>query len=233
MSVCLCVARARKCGFSVSQSHISGLPFPHLSRVGEALSGSAAQPWGSRGPSGQPALCCPLPPRLGASGAGKGRACPGSGSGAEGSQPVTAATAASRREARPRGAPPGCTGDPARRPPTRLRGPPSFPQIAKQSLRPFCTVCNRYFKTPRKFVEHVKSQEHKDKAKELKMFEKEMAGQDEDHFITVDAVGCFEDGEEGKGGRGVKAVRRKPGKSRIVLKTQSPNCIPQANPVGV
>ena len=46
-------------------------------------------------------------------------------------------------------------------------GLPSFPQIAKQSLRPFCTVCNRYFKTPRKFVEHVKSQGHKDKAKEV------------------------------------------------------------------
>lgn len=44
--------------------------------------------------------------------------------------------------------------------------PPS-PQIAKQSLRPFCTVCNRYFRTPRKFVEHVKSQGHKDKAKEV------------------------------------------------------------------
>lgn len=69
-------------------------------------------------------------------------------------------------------------------------------KIAKQSLRPFCTVCNRYFKTPRKFVEHVKSQGHKDKAKELKMFEKEIAGQDEDHFITVDAVGCFEDDED-------------------------------------
>uniref|UniRef100_A0A2R9ADJ5 CDKN1A interacting zinc finger protein 1 n=1 Tax=Pan paniscus TaxID=9597 RepID=A0A2R9ADJ5_PANPA len=68
--------------------------------------------------------------------------------------------------------------------------------IAKQSLRPFCTVCNRYFKTPRKFVEHVKSQGHKDKAKELKSLEKEIAGQDEDHFITVDAVGCFEGDEE-------------------------------------
>ncbi|XP_025769535.1 cip1-interacting zinc finger protein [Puma concolor] len=68
-------------------------------------------------------------------------------------------------------------------------------KIAKQSLRPFCTVCNRYFKTPRKFVEHVKSQGHKDKAKELKMLEKEIAGQDEDHFITVDAVGCFEGDE--------------------------------------
>lgn len=49
-------------------------------------------------------------------------------------------------------------------PPTGL---PSFRQIAKQSLRPFCTICNRYFKTPRKFVEHVKSQGHKDKAKEV------------------------------------------------------------------
>lgn len=39
--------------------------------------------------------------------------------------------------------------------------------MAKQSLRPFCTVCNRYFRTPRKFVEHVKSQGHKDKAKEV------------------------------------------------------------------
>lgn len=44
---------------------------------------------------------------------------------------------------------------------------PSFPQIAKQSLRPFCTICSRYFRTPRKFVEHVKSQGHKDKAKEV------------------------------------------------------------------
>ncbi|XP_034491955.2 cip1-interacting zinc finger protein isoform X2 [Marmota flaviventris] len=69
-------------------------------------------------------------------------------------------------------------------------------KIAKQSLRPFCTICNRYFKTPRKFVEHVKSQGHKDKAKELKTLEKEIAGQDEDHFITVDAVGCFEGDEE-------------------------------------
>ncbi|XP_033048064.1 cip1-interacting zinc finger protein isoform X6 [Trachypithecus francoisi] len=69
-------------------------------------------------------------------------------------------------------------------------------KIAKQSLRPFCTVCNRYFKTPRKFVEHVKSQGHKDKAKELKSLEKEIAGQEEDHFITVDAVGCFEGDEE-------------------------------------
>lgn len=46
-------------------------------------------------------------------------------------------------------------------------GLPAFPQVAKQSLRPFCTVCNRYFKTPRKFVEHVKSQGHKDKAQEV------------------------------------------------------------------
>uniref|UniRef100_A0A452DVI2 CDKN1A interacting zinc finger protein 1 n=1 Tax=Capra hircus TaxID=9925 RepID=A0A452DVI2_CAPHI len=69
-------------------------------------------------------------------------------------------------------------------------------KLAKQSLRPFCTICNRYFKTPRKFVEHVKSQGHKDKAKELKTLEKDVASQDEDLFITVDAVGCFEGDEE-------------------------------------
>ncbi|XP_052038138.1 cip1-interacting zinc finger protein isoform X2 [Apodemus sylvaticus] len=69
-------------------------------------------------------------------------------------------------------------------------------KVAKQSLRPFCTICNRYFKTPRKFVEHVKSQGHKDKALELKTLEKDTGSPDEDHFITVDAVGCFESGQE-------------------------------------
>ncbi|KAH0505292.1 Cip1-interacting zinc finger protein [Microtus ochrogaster] len=69
-------------------------------------------------------------------------------------------------------------------------------QIAKQSLRPFCNICSRYFKTPRKFVEHVKSQGHKDKAKELKTLEKEIVNPEEEHFITVDAVGCFESDQE-------------------------------------
>ncbi|XP_038192661.1 cip1-interacting zinc finger protein isoform X2 [Arvicola amphibius] len=69
-------------------------------------------------------------------------------------------------------------------------------KIAKQSLRPFCTICNRYFKTPRKFVEHVKSQGHKDKAKELKTLEKEVVNPEEEHFITVDAIGCFESDQE-------------------------------------
>ncbi|XP_035292691.1 cip1-interacting zinc finger protein isoform X1 [Cricetulus griseus] len=69
-------------------------------------------------------------------------------------------------------------------------------KIAKQSLRPFCTICNRYFKTPRKFVEHMKSQGHKDKAKELKTLEKETTSPEEYHFITVDAVVCFESDQE-------------------------------------
>ncbi|KAL1786376.1 cip1-interacting zinc finger protein isoform X2 [Sigmodon hispidus] len=69
-------------------------------------------------------------------------------------------------------------------------------KTAKQSLRPFCTICNRHFKTPRKFVEHVKSQGHKDKANELKTLEKEPASPEGDHFITVDAVGCFERDQE-------------------------------------
>lgn len=144
-----------------------------------------------------------------------------------------------------------------RLPTSTALGLPSIPQLAKQSLdlsAPFATATS---KTPRKFVEHVKSQGHKDKAKEvtpapsedrgpggaepgqrphsklrciqskihsraggigalwgvrwlgcrivaaqadlspyppgkLKTLEKDVASQDEDLFITVDAVGCFE-----------------------------------------
>uniref|UniRef100_A0A8C3IJK2 CDKN1A interacting zinc finger protein 1 n=1 Tax=Chrysemys picta bellii TaxID=8478 RepID=A0A8C3IJK2_CHRPI len=70
-------------------------------------------------------------------------------------------------------------------------------KLAKRSLRPFCTVCSRHFKTPRKFVEHMKSPEHKQKAKEVRLGEKELGGpEDSEELITVDAVGCFEDDEE-------------------------------------
>lgn len=34
-------------------------------------------------------------------------------------------------------------------------------QVCKQRGRPFCPVCKRHFRTPRKFVEHMKSAEHK------------------------------------------------------------------------
>ncbi|XP_060697569.1 cip1-interacting zinc finger protein-like isoform X1 [Hemiscyllium ocellatum] len=76
-------------------------------------------------------------------------------------------------------------------------------KLAKYSLRPFCTVCSRHFKTPRKFVEHMKSPEHKQKVEEVKLKrssqDKDQAGQDDpEDLITVDAVGCFdEDDEEG------------------------------------
>ncbi|NXT85445.1 CIZ1 protein, partial [Zapornia atra] len=70
-------------------------------------------------------------------------------------------------------------------------------KLAKRSLRPFCTVCSRHFKTPRKFVEHMKSPEHKQKAKEVRLGEKEMGSpEDSEELITVDAVGCFEDDDE-------------------------------------
>uniref|UniRef100_A0A4W3JK64 Matrin-type domain-containing protein n=1 Tax=Callorhinchus milii TaxID=7868 RepID=A0A4W3JK64_CALMI len=62
-------------------------------------------------------------------------------------------------------------------------------KLAKYSLRPFCTVCSRYFKTPRKFVEHMKSSEHKQKVVEVcEAFPEDM--------ITVDAVGCFDEDDE-------------------------------------
>ncbi|KAM6431025.1 cip1-interacting zinc finger protein [Liasis olivaceus] len=70
-------------------------------------------------------------------------------------------------------------------------------KLAKRFLRPFCTVCSRYFKTPRKFVEHMKSLEHKQKAQEVRLAEKELDGpEDSEELITVDAVGCFEEQDE-------------------------------------
>ncbi|XP_039177492.1 cip1-interacting zinc finger protein [Crotalus tigris] len=70
-------------------------------------------------------------------------------------------------------------------------------KLAKRFLRPFCTVCSRYFKTPRKFVEHMKSLEHKQKAKEVSLAEKEPGGpEDSEELITVDAVGCFEEQDD-------------------------------------
>ncbi|XP_075376014.1 cip1-interacting zinc finger protein isoform X2 [Mycteria americana] len=80
-------------------------------------------------------------------------------------------------------------------------------KLAKRSLRPFCTVCSRHFKTPRKFVEHMKSPEHKQKVKEVRLGEKELGSpEDSEELITVDAVGCFEDDddeeEEEEGGAG-------------------------------
>ncbi|XP_041429148.1 cip1-interacting zinc finger protein-like isoform X2 [Xenopus laevis] len=70
-------------------------------------------------------------------------------------------------------------------------------KLAKRSLRPFCTVCSRHFKTPRKFVEHMKSPEHKQKSQELRMWEKESWSPEEsEELITVDAVGCFEEEDE-------------------------------------
>ncbi|XP_040461864.1 cip1-interacting zinc finger protein isoform X1 [Falco naumanni] len=80
-------------------------------------------------------------------------------------------------------------------------------KLAKRALRPFCTVCSRHFKTPRKFVEHMKSPEHKQKAKEVRLGEKELGSpEDSEELITVDAVGCFEDDddeeEEEEGGAG-------------------------------
>uniref|UniRef100_A0A8C6SIW3 C2H2-type domain-containing protein n=1 Tax=Neogobius melanostomus TaxID=47308 RepID=A0A8C6SIW3_9GOBI len=55
---------------------------------------------------------------------------------------------------------------------------------SKKSSRPFCSVCRRHFRTPRKFVEHMKSREHKQQVKLEEAQDEEM--------ITVDAVGCFE-----------------------------------------
>ncbi|MBN3324393.1 CIZ1 protein, partial [Atractosteus spatula] len=64
-------------------------------------------------------------------------------------------------------------------------------KMAKHSSRPFCTVCKWHFRTPRKFVEHMKSPEHKQRVEEVGC----VAGEILEELITVDAIGCFE-GEE-------------------------------------
>ncbi|XP_017292079.1 cdkn1a interacting zinc finger protein 1b isoform X1 [Kryptolebias marmoratus] len=61
-------------------------------------------------------------------------------------------------------------------------------KACKQLGRPFCPVCKRHFRTPRKFVEHMKSAEHKEQV--------QLAEAQEEELITVDAVGCFEEEEE-------------------------------------
>ncbi|XP_051258728.1 cdkn1a interacting zinc finger protein 1b isoform X2 [Dicentrarchus labrax] len=61
-------------------------------------------------------------------------------------------------------------------------------KMCKQLCRPFCPVCKRHFRTPRKFVEHMKSAEHKQQVHQEEAQEEEL--------ITVDAVGCFEGEEE-------------------------------------
>ncbi|XP_062238189.1 cdkn1a interacting zinc finger protein 1b isoform X2 [Platichthys flesus] len=61
-------------------------------------------------------------------------------------------------------------------------------KMCKQLCRPFCPVCKRHFRTPRKFVEHMKSPEHKQKVHQQEAQEEEL--------ITVDAVGCFEGEKE-------------------------------------
>ncbi|XP_066568950.1 cdkn1a interacting zinc finger protein 1a isoform X2 [Amia ocellicauda] len=65
-------------------------------------------------------------------------------------------------------------------------------KLSKHSSRPLCTVCKRNFRTPRKFVEHMKSPEHKARVEELS---NEGGADIPEELITVDAIGCFE-GEE-------------------------------------
>lgn len=66
-------------------------------------------------------------------------------------------------------------------------------KMAKVSSRPFCTVCKCHFRTPRKFVEHMKSPEHKQRIKELKEVE---GPQVMEELSTMDATDCFEGEDE-------------------------------------
>nr|XP_020450931.1 cip1-interacting zinc finger protein-like isoform X2 [Monopterus albus] len=88
-------------------------------------------------------------------------------------------------------------------------------KMCKQLCRPFCPVCKRKFRTPRKFVEHMKSPEHKQQV--------HLQEAQEEELITVDAVGCFE-GEEEEQEEGVDVAEEEDdvGKEEEVLETADP-----------
>ncbi|KAJ7993842.1 hypothetical protein DPEC_G00258900 [Dallia pectoralis] len=89
-------------------------------------------------------------------------------------------------------------------------------KMSKQSSRPFCTVCRRHFRTPRKFVEHMKSREHKQQVVELR---EEGEPDVLEELITVDAVGCFEgeDDFEEETNEDEDCMEREPGERQVTL----------------
>ncbi|CAN9512891.1 unnamed protein product [Ophioblennius macclurei] len=70
-------------------------------------------------------------------------------------------------------------------------------KVLKRRSRPFCPVCRCHFRTPRKFVEHMKSVEHKQQVQQ---------NAQEEELITVDAVGCFEGEQQRRENEEVKEL---------------------------
>uniref|UniRef100_A0A673IFX0 Cip1-interacting zinc finger protein-like n=1 Tax=Sinocyclocheilus rhinocerous TaxID=307959 RepID=A0A673IFX0_9TELE len=90
-------------------------------------------------------------------------------------------------------------------------------KMAKVSSRPFCTLCERHFRTPRKFVEHMKSPEHKQRVEELR---NEGDPEVMEELITVDAIGCFEgedDYEEDRNEEEIAVFEKHPGHRDMAL----------------
>lgn len=90
-------------------------------------------------------------------------------------------------------------------------------KMAKVSSRPFCTLCERHFRTPRKFVEHMKSPEHKQRVEELR---NEGDPEVMEELITVDAIGCFEgedDYEEDRNEEEIAVCEKHPGHRDMAL----------------
>ncbi|XP_055056575.2 cdkn1a interacting zinc finger protein 1b [Misgurnus anguillicaudatus] len=88
-------------------------------------------------------------------------------------------------------------------------------KLAKVSSRPFCTLCERHFRTPRKFVEHMNSPEHKRRVEEVR---NEGDPEVMEELITVDAVGCFEgeDDYEEERNEDVPTVEKQPAHKEII-----------------
>nr|XP_032829111.1 uncharacterized protein LOC116953235 isoform X3 [Petromyzon marinus] len=70
---------------------------------------------------------------------------------------------------------------------------------AKNLTRPYCTICRWNTRSVRKFVEHMSSEEHRQRAQLVQSGNAGKSGQSPgptEELITVDAVGCYEDGDE-------------------------------------
>ncbi|KAM9858384.1 cdkn1a interacting zinc finger protein 1b [Aulostomus maculatus] len=89
-------------------------------------------------------------------------------------------------------------------------------KMCKRVSRPFCPVCRRHFRTPRKFVEHMKSAEHKRQV--------QRDGAQEEELITVDAIGCFEE-EDVKVGKNEEEETKAAEMQEVNQDHYSPNTI--------
>ncbi|XP_046906919.1 cdkn1a interacting zinc finger protein 1a [Hypomesus transpacificus] len=80
---------------------------------------------------------------------------------------------------------------------------------------PSCTVCKRLFRTPRLFVQHMQSDEHRQLVQELR---EESGTEALAEMVAMDADGCYvDDGEEEEEGEQVSSDRQEGSRREVAL----------------